>query len=180
MNEVSKINSSINTAVLFMVFNRPNTTSKVFEEIKKARPPRLYVAADGPRKDKDGEEKKVLKVREIATAVDWPCEVKTLFREKNLGCKSQTSSAITWFFKNEEQGIILEDDSLPHIDFFYFCEFLLDYYHDNKKILTIAGCNFQDGNKRGDASYYFSKYFQCWGWAGWRRSWSYYDGEISF
>lgn len=180
MNEVSKVYSLKNTAVLFMVFNRPNTTSKVFETIRKAKPPRLYVAADGPRKDKEGEENKILKVREIATAVDWPCKVKTLFRKKNLGCKSATSSAITWFFENEEQGIILEDDDLPNKDFFYFCEFLLNYYLDNKEILTISGNNFQDGNKRGDASYYFSKYFQCWGWAGWRRSWNYYDGELSF
>ena len=88
----------LQTAVLFLVFNRPDTTELVFEAIRKARPPRLYVAADGPRTDKEGEVVKVSKVREIATAVDWPCEVRTLFRDENLGCKNAVSGAITWFF----------------------------------------------------------------------------------
>jgi len=172
--------NQLNTAILFLVFNRPETTSRVFEVIKKIRPKRLYVASDGPRLSKINEVEKVNLVRKIATAVNWPCEVKTLFRKQNLGCKLAVSSGIQWFFENEEQGIILEDDCLPHLDFFYFCEKLLEKYRNDEKILTITGDNFQNGIMRGSNSYYFSKYFHCWGWATWRRTWDCYDGEIKF
>ncbi|WP_404357400.1 nucleotide-diphospho-sugar transferase [Methylotuvimicrobium sp. KM1] len=170
----------LNTAVLFLVFNRPDTTRQVFEAIRKAKPPRLYIAADGAREKRKGEAEKVAKVREIATAVDWPCEVMTLFRDDNLGCKSAVSSAITWFFEHEDQGIILEDDCLPHSDFFNFCDNLLNRYTDDERVWVITGNNFQNGRKRGEASYYFSKYNHCWGWATWRRAWQHYQGELPF
>ena len=96
--------------------------------IRKAKQPRFYVAADGPRVDKPGEAEKVEQVRRIATQVDWDCEVKTLFRDKNLGCGKAVSSAIDWFFENEEEGIILEGDCLPSQSFFWFCEELLERY----------------------------------------------------
>ncbi|MRH79075.1 glycosyltransferase family 2 protein [Spiribacter sp. C176] len=170
----------LQTAVLFLVFNRPDTTTRVFEAIRQAKPPRLYVAADGPREGREGEAERVAKVREIATAVDWPCEVKTLFREENLGCKYAVSGAITWFFEQEEQGIILEDDCLPHPDFFSFCETLLARYADDERVSVITGNNFQHGQRRGEASYYFSKYNHCWGWASWRRAWRHYQGDLPF
>jgi hypothetical protein len=172
--------SKIRTAVLFLVFNRPDTTTKVFQMIRQAKPPRLYVAADGARNNKEGEEEEIAKVREIATKVDWPCDVKTLFRDKNLGCKKAISDAITWFFEYEEQGIILEDDCLPHLDFFNFCENLLDYYSKDEKVTSITGDNFQNGQRRGDASYYFSIYNHCWGWATWKRAWKHYQVDLSF
>lgn len=108
----------MNTPILFLVFNRPDTTIRVFETVRQAKPPRLYVAADGPRKDKIGEKEKCEEVRSIIKKVDWSCEVKTLFRDENLGCGRAVSQAITWFFEQEEEGIILEDDILPHPDFF--------------------------------------------------------------
>jgi hypothetical protein len=170
----------LQTAVLFLVFNRPDTTAQVFAAIRQAKPPRLYVAADGAREWYEGEADKVAKVREIATTVDWPCEVKTLFREENLGCKTAVSGAITWFFEHEEQGIILEDDCVPHPDFFCFCNELLNYYADDERVSVITGNNFQNGRRRGDAAYYFSKYPHCWGWATWRRVWELYRGNIPF
>ena len=173
-------NNKLKIAVLFLVFNRPDTTRQVFEAIRKVKPPRLYVAADGPREGKLDEIERVKEVRKIATAVDWPCEVKTLLRDKNLGCKRGVSSAITWFFEQEEQGIILEDDCLPHLDFFSFCENLLDRYFSDERIFAITGNNFQKGKQRGDASYYFSKYVHIWGWATWRRAWRHYDVDINF
>ena len=84
------------TPVLFLVFNRPDTATQVFEKIRQAKPYRLYIASDGPRAGHDDEEK-ITKVREIATRVDWPCEVKTLFRDRNLGCAHGCSNAISWF-----------------------------------------------------------------------------------
>ncbi|MEB0303236.1 nucleotide-diphospho-sugar transferase, partial [Mucilaginibacter sp. 5C4] len=116
------------SAVLFIVFNRPDTTDRVFEQIRAAQPSRLYVAADGPRAQKAGEDVLCERTRAITAKVDWPCEVKTLFRESNLGCKNAVSSAIDWFFNNEEEGIILEDDCLPNPDFFRFCDAMLDKY----------------------------------------------------
>ena len=168
----------LKTAVLFLVFNRPDTTTQVFEAIRQAKPPRLYVAADGPRADKVGEQEKCEEVRRIATQVDWDCEVKTLFRDKNLGCRLGVSSAIDWFFENEEEGIILEDDCLPSQSFFWFCEELLERYRNDMRIMVVSGDNFQEGSARNEYSYYFSRYSHIWGWASWRRAWSYYEKDM--
>ena len=151
--------------ILFLVFNRPETTALVFQEIRKVRPQQLFVAADGPRPDRTGEAEKCAEVKKIVAAVDWPCEVKTLFRDNNLGCRVAVSSAINWFFENVEEGIILEDDCLPHPDFFRFCNELLDYYRNDERIMHIGGNNFQFVNKYGKSSYYFSHYAHIWGWA---------------
>jgi len=169
----------LNTAVLFLVFNRLDTTKQVLKAIKKAKPPRLYIAADAARVDKAGEVDKVKSVREyIASNIDWDCEVKTLFRNKNLGCKYAVSGAIDWFFENEEMGIILEDDCLPSQSFFWFCEELLEKYKDEKKVGMISGDNFQKGIKRGEADYYFSVYSHIWGWASWADRWENYDVSL--
>ena len=167
----------LTTPVLFLVFNRPDTTEKVFEAIRQAKPQKLFVAADGPRGNRLGEKEKCEQVRKIATTVDWDCEVKTLFREKNLGCKFAVSSAIDWFFKNVEEGIVLEDDCLPSQSFFWFCQELLERYRNDERVMLIGG------NNRGvdflkNHSYFFSKYVQIWGWATWRRSWEKYDSKI--
>jgi hypothetical protein len=174
------LKNSLKTAVLFLLFNRPDTTRHVFEKIRQIKPQRLYLASDGPREGNDGDIEKITRAREIATKVDWPCEVKTLFRDKNLGCKRGVSTAITWFFEHEEQGIILEDDCVPHLDFFVFCENLLEHHAKDERVSIISGNNFQNGKWRGDTSYYFSKYNHIWGWATWRRAWNDYQGDIKF
>jgi len=166
--------SELNTSVLFLVFNRPEQTLIVFESIRKARPPKLYIASDGPREHKDSDHEKVLKVREIVSKVDWPCEVFTLFREKNMGCKNAVSSAITWFFNNEEKGIILEDDCLPSLSFFWFCELLLQKYEYDNEVYMIGGSNFVPIS----SSLSFTKYPVIWGWASWARVWKKYDVNI--
>ncbi|MFT6127434.1 MAG: hypothetical protein ACJAVA_001924 [Flavobacteriaceae bacterium] len=166
----------LNTAVLFLVFNRLDTTKQVFQAIRQAKPPRLYVAADGARDGKEAETEKVQSVREyILQNIDWECEVKTLFREENLGCKYAVSRSIDWFFDNEEQGIILEDDCLPSQSFFWFCEELLERYKVDMRVWQISGDNFQNGLVRGDGDYYFSKYNHIWGWASWGTRWKHYD-----
>jgi len=180
MQAATDIKKQINTPILLLVFNRPDTTAKVFGAIRNAKPRRLYIAADGPRLWKKGEAEEIAKVREISTAVDWPCEVKILFRNENLGCKNAVSDGISWFFKQEQEGIILEDDCLPHQDFFTYCEILLDYYRHDARVSVIAGSNFEKDYMPNGASYHFSKYFDPWGWATWRRTWTCYDGQISF
>lgn len=169
----------LQTAVLFLVFNRLDTTKQVFEAIRKAKPPRLYIAADGAREHKEGEAEKAQAVRDyILSNIDWECEIKTLFQEQNLGCKMAVSGAIDWFFENEEMGIILEDDCLPSQSFFWFCEELLERYKDDERIGMISGDNFQNGIKRGDGDYYFSVYNHIWGWASWANRWNKYDVEL--
>jgi len=172
------MNEQFKTPILFIVFNRLDTTRRVFEEIKKRRPARLFVAADGPRDNKKGEKQKCKEVRKyILGNIDWDCDIKTLFREKNLGCGKAVSSAITWYFENVEQGIVLEDDCLPNPSFFKYCEELLDHYKEDKKVMHIAGAQFIPNFENG-ASYYFAKLMHCWGWAGWADRWQYYDFDL--
>jgi hypothetical protein len=163
------------TPVLFLVFNRPETTRQAFAAIRAARPARLYVSADGPRPDRAGEAERCAEVRRIATDVDWPCEVHTLFRDRNLGCKMGVSTGIDWFFSKEEAGIILEDDILPDPSFFPYCEELLEKYRDDSRVAMISGCNLIGDRHGSDASYVFSRYLHVWGWASWRRAWAHYD-----
>jgi len=163
------------TPILLIVFNRPDITQRVFDSIRQARPRQLFVAADAPRANISGERELCEETRYIATSIDWDCQVHTLFRDQNLGCGLGVSSAITWFFENVEEGIILEDDCLPNPTFFHFCEELLNYYRYSQIIMHVSGNNFLYGKKRGNASYYFSNYTYNWGWATWRRAWKFYE-----
>ena len=167
------------TPILFIIFNRPDVTIKVFNEIRKVKPSKLYIVADGPRFNKAGEKKKCGETRDIIESVDWQCEVFKNFSDINLGCKKRVSSGIDWFFDNVEQGIILEDDCLPNLSFFRFCEEMLEKYKDEEKIGMVSGDNFQFGKVKNDYSYYFSRYTHIWGWATWRRVWKKYDVSIS-
>lgn len=169
----------MNVPILFLVFNRPAQTTRVFETIRQARPQRLFVAADGPRPGRAGEGALCAETRRLATAIDWPCEIKTLFRETNLGCGAAVSGAISWFFENVEEGIILEDDCLPNPDFFKFCAVMLERYRDNEKVGTIGGVHCLPAELEMNRSHYASKYFQMWGWASWRRFWQHYDFSMS-
>lgn len=171
---------ALTSAVLFLVFNRLETTRRVFEAIRQAKPPRLYIAADGPRENRDGEAEKVEAVREYVMAhIDWECEVKTLFRTRNLGCKYAVSEAITWFFEQEEQGIILEDDCLPSQSFFWYCETLLEKYKNDDSVYLISGYGRGSEPFIKNADYGFCKYALIWGWASWAKVWEKYDPEMS-
>jgi hypothetical protein len=167
------------SAVLFVIFNRPELTQKVFEKIREAKPGRLYIAADGPRLDFPDDELLCQQTRAVVKDIDWDCEVKTLFRDENAGCKAGVSSAADWFFSHEEEGIILEDDCLPANSFFKFCDVLLDKYREDTRIRHITGCNLQNDKKWGDGSYYFSNMTHVWGWASWKRAWKDYDRTLS-
>jgi hypothetical protein len=165
--------------VLFIIFNRPDTTARVFEAIRQARPPRLYVAADGPRSGSENDAERCAATREIATAVDWACEVKTLFHPENLGVRFAPSMAIDWFFENEAEGVILEDDCLPSADFFPFCAELLERFRADERIMAICGSDYASHKEPDAPSYYFSYYADMWGWATWRRAWRHYDKDLS-
>lgn len=164
--------------ILFIIFNRPDTTQIVFDQLKKIKPKKLYVAADGPRRSKVGEAEKCTLTRNIINMINWDCEVKKLFNDENLGCKKAVSNAITWFFENEEQGIILEDDVVPNQSFFYFCSELLEFYKDDNSVMHISGNNFFYNKIKLSTSYYFSIYPHIWGWATWRRAWKLFNPDI--
>jgi len=169
-----------NTPILFIIFANPDTTAQVFERIRQIRPTKLYIAADAHRPEKQGELQRSIETRNIINHIDWDCEVKTLFQEKNLGPKIAVSTAITWFFEHEEQGVILEHDCLPDPSFFPFCEELLEKYKDDMRIGHIGGNDFLSGIVEDKLSYDFCSWAYIWGWATWRRAWKNYDVNFSF
>ncbi|KKP24472.1 MAG: Nucleotide-diphospho-sugar transferase domain-containing protein [candidate division TM6 bacterium GW2011_GWF2_28_16] len=174
-----KSNVLFKTPVLFIIFNRPDVTQIVFDQIKKIKPKYLFVAADGPRVNNIDDLAKCEKTRAIINQIDWDCELKTLFRDKNLGCGLGVSSAITWFFDNVEQGIILEDDCVPDLTFFDFAELMLEKYKYNNKVKMISGTNYLFNKIKRTESYYFSKYYSIWGWATWKRAWRDFDFNLT-
>lgn len=165
--------------ILLIVFNRLNCVQKVFEPIRQYKPDSLYIAADGPRENCPADIEKCKLVREwLLSNIDWQCEVHTLFRENNVGCGYGPSKAISWFFESEEEGVVIEDDCVMHIDFFDYCAELLDRYRNNDQIMAINGFSLQP-HSWGDASYYFSMQNSGFlGWATWRRAWQYFDFDL--
>ena len=170
----------MDTPVLLIAWRRPQTLRQVINAIRPVAPTYLFVACDGPNPNRPGEAEKVAATRAlIEQEIDWPCQIERLYSDVNQGCRLGVSRAITWFFEHVEEGIILEDDCVPHPDFFRYCNVLLERYRNDSRVWCISGNNFQDGIWRGDGSYYFSRYNHCWGWASWRRSWQYYDSDLS-
>jgi hypothetical protein len=170
--------AELRAPVALFVFNRPDQTRRVFAEIRRARPRRLFVVADGPRAGRPGEAASCAAVRAVVEAVDWPCDVQRDYAAANLGCRLRVSSGLNWVFAACEEAIILEDDCLPHSDFFRFCDELLERYRPDDRVMHIGGANFQFGRRHGSASYYFSRYAHVWGWASWRRAWRHYDVSL--
>jgi len=167
-----------NTAVLFVFFKRRDESLRVFEAIRSAQPPRLYLVSDGARANVHEESKIVEELREtIMSLIDWNCEVVTHFRKKNLGCHLSMEDSITWFFLHEKEGIILEDDCLPDPSFFPFCEQMLERYRDQEHVMMISGVNSYP-LKDMKESYFFAPFINIWGWATWRRAWEKYDPKL--
>lgn len=164
--------------IVFIIFNRPDTTKIVFDKIRMYQPKRLFVIADGPRLNKTGEKELCQEARNIVQ-VDWDCEVEFIYSDENLGCQKRITSGLDTVFMKVEQAIILEDDCVPHPDFFPYCEEMLEIYKDNERIMAISGNNFQSGEFELESSYYFSVFPHCWGWATWRRAWDKMDVEMT-
>ena len=174
----------LSTPVLLIVFNRPHPTRRVFEAVRRARPARLYIAADGPRPDRPTDADRCAETRALVTeGVDWPCEVHTLFRPENRGCGRGPAEAISWFFKQEPEGIVLEDDCLPSASFFRFCQETLARYRHDSRVMHIGGGNFSaeawQPAPAGANSYHFSGRVHSWGWASWRRAWQHFDFNLT-
>ncbi len=170
----------VKTPVAYIIFNRPQHTEQTFAILHKHQPSQLFIIADGPRPGHPTDIGRCARVREIVEKIDWPCDVHRHYSEANLGLKQRVSSGLSWVFENVDRAIVLEDDCLAHPDFFVFCDDLLERYADDNRVSVITGNNFQNGQKRGVGTYYFSKYNHCWGWATWRRAWKFYEGNIPF
>lgn len=165
--------------ILLLAFNRADHVVKAMEPIRAYQPEKLYLECDGARLHKSGEVEAVAYTREIMQEmIDWPCEVKTLFREENLGCANAVYGAISWFFEQEEWGVIIEDDVVVGQDFFKLCEDLLPRYANEEKIMEISALNYNEKNVSSN-SYVFSQSFHCWGWASWARAWRHMDMSMS-
>lgn len=166
------------TPIGFFIFNRLDTTSEVFEEIRKVRPEKLYLISDGARENKPGEKEKVEQVRAyVENRIDWPCTVTKNYAPRNMGCKNRMASGITWLLENEEMAVILEDDCKPTQEFFRYTEEVLSRYQDDEKVMMVSGSKLM-ADYTMDHSYTFSRYAMIWGWATWRRAWSKYDIDI--
>lgn len=168
----------LQTPILFLVFNRPNLTQLVFEQIRKQQPEKLFIAADGPRYPFKKEPLLCIQTRAVVSLIDWPCQVFTLFRDKNLGCGRAVKEAIDWFFSHTDEGIILEDDCLPHQDFFFYCERMLNIYRNDYGVMSISGANFLKKKFLKKSAHYHSTYGHIWGWATWKRAWALYNFEM--
>jgi hypothetical protein len=166
------------TPVLLIIFNRPEKTQKIFDKLQIIKPNKLFISADGPRLDRKLDKELCEETRDILEKIDWPCEVYKKYSNTNISCDPHIEKAVSWFFENVEQGIILEDDCIPNYSFFIFCEALLEKYANDFNIMHINGSNFQFGKKRGEGSYYFSQYAHSWGWATWKRAWKHYDSKM--
>ena len=182
----------MNTPILLITFNRPNHTRKVLERILEAKPQALYVFQDGAREDNDNDAVRCAEVRQVIDTL-WTNYLSYAVAENekqqprlhryysdiNLGCGPGPVTAISWFFEHVEMGIVMEDDCLAHPDFFPYCEELLIRYQKDNCIGFIGGCNYQDGQKHGNGSYYFSMgHHGTWGWASWQRVWNQFDYNL--
>ncbi len=165
--------------IAFIIFNRLDLTRRVFAQIVRARPQRLFIIADGPRPSVADERERCNEVRKLVERVDWDCEVSTNYAAENMGCAARVSSGINWVFEQVEEAIFLEDDCLPDPTFFQYCDELLNKYRNDERIMAITGDNFQFGRRRSEHSYYFSRFAHVWGWATWRRAWQHYDIAMS-
>ncbi len=165
----------LSTPILLIIFNKPESTRLVFERIRQVMPSRLYIAADGPQQGAATDFDQYQAVRSVKDQIDWNCEVMTLYREEHLGPNLAVSTAVDWFFANEAEGIILEDDCVPTRSFFHFCQELLDRYRDDNRVMHVCGMNPLGIWDKEAYAYYFSRHASVCGWAGWRRAWKLRD-----
>lgn len=165
-------------AVLILFFNRPECLSKVFAEVKKARPSRLFLYQDGPRGDKDMPG--IEACRKVVDDIDWECDVRRNYQTVNAGCDPSNYNAQRWAFSLADKCMVFEDDSIPSQSFFPFCKELLDRYEDDERIAMIAGFNTDEVTTDIPYDYFFTSVFAIWGWASWRRVIDKWDSTYAF
>lgn len=171
-------NYKIDVAVLCLFFNRPEQFRQVFEQVKKARPSKLFLYQDGPRDNKDLAG--IQACRDIVNDIDWNCEVHKLYQESNFGCDPSEFISQKWAFSYVDKCIVLEDDDVPAVSFFSFCKELLDKYENDERITMISGINYEEETKKCPYSYLFTSDCAIWGWASWKRVIDRWHGNYEF
>lgn len=166
----------VKTAVAVVIFNRVDKAKTLYGVLKKVQPSRLYVIADGPRNEEETE--KCMQTRMIFENIEWPCEISRNYSEKNMGCCMRPQTGFTWVLENESEAIFLEDDCIPCVEFFRFCDEMLERYRNDTRIMQIAGTNYLTEWTSNGYSYHFARWGSIWGWATWARAWNLYDVEI--
>lgn len=175
----TKKKALVDVPVLCIFFARPEIFKKSFERVKEVRPSKLLLWQDGPRENRPEDIQKIEECRKIVENIDWECDVYTNFHEKNMGCDPSTHYAHKWAFSIVDKCIILEDDIVPSISFFYFCKELLDEYEKDQRIDRICGMNIL-GEYECDGDYFFSRYGNSWGWATWKRVADRWESDYRF
>ena len=169
----------IKTPVLFLGYNRPDLAAIVLDRLRTCGVRRLYIALDGPRSGHPSDREQCRLMRELVDSIQWTENKVMLIREENQGCGRAVSSALDWFFQQEERGIIIEDDCLPDPSFFSFCEEMLNRYAEQPDIWAVAGTSLIPESTVPAQSHFFSKYSGIWGWGTWRRAWETYSYDLS-
>ena len=150
----------------------------VCEAIKNVRPSKLYLIADGPSSDEE-----IAQCQDTRNAVEenisWECEIEKIYSETNLGCARRIKTGLDIVFNKEGKAIILEDDTLPNISFFKFCEYCLEKYENDQTVFHVSGCNLFPNKKIDASSYSLTSIINIWGWATWARAWKQYDIEMT-
>ena len=177
---MTKYPAQIDVAVLLLFFTRQDTFQKVFDEVRKARPSKLFLFQDGARNEKDlaGIEA----CRDIVSDehIDWDCEVHRNYQERNLGCMTAGYTSHRWAFSLADKCIVLEDDVVPSQSFFPFCKEMLDRYEHDERITMVSGFNMDEKTEDCPYDYFFTSAFSIWGWASWRRVVGQWDEHLSF
>lgn len=171
---------SFSIPILILAWKRPEKLKLLILKLKSAKPNKIYVSIDGPNNDRLC----IKKVKETKDIIDkeinWKCSLSKNYETKNIGCKNAVSKGISWLFRFEEYGIILEEDCIPDLSFLLFAEAMLNKYKKDKSVFTITGDCFVKNSNKYKETYYYSKYPHCWGWATWKDRWDNFDSEIKF
>jgi hypothetical protein len=170
---------TLSVPVVLLVFNRPQAVSRVMDVLSEVKPTKLYVVADGPREDHSEDESRCERVRNTVTDIEWDCDLRTNFADENLGLRKRIPSGLSWVFDKEERAIILEDDCVPHLDFFRFCDELLEYFEDDDRVGMISGTNLLGRWKDDKYSYHSVNLMSVWGWATWKSRWEDFDVDMT-
>lgn len=165
--------------VIYIFFNRPEVTRRTFAALREQRPPRLYLIADGPRPGHSSDAVRCTETRALVERMlDWDCEVTRDYSSINLGCGRRIATGLTAAFALLGEAIVLEDDIMPHPDFFAFCDEQLAAHRDDPHIHAISG--FQPLGRFAPSAgpVVPSTFTGIWGWASWQRAWADYRFDL--
>lgn len=168
--------------ILILGFNRPDRIKNLIDSLRKYAPHSIYLALDGPRKNNENDLVKNIECRKLVSSIDWTDDVKTLFREENLGLQIAVPQAVSWVLSKEQEVIVLEDDVVVTGQFLSFASDRLTKFRDRLDIMHISGYNVVPPQQISliGASERLSKVPESIAWATWDRAWKLYDPSLNW